>query len=136
MAGKGCYERVSDVVGLSSACVQVHMHACACTHVYACDVVGIRVSGVHSGWECWYGWVSRIWECWGASVVPVLGMVNGWSAMVVPGLGMRKGWSAMVVLILPDRGVWNRGKLLELIPCQKFSSFSETLPMQHNSYGK
>ena len=39
-------------------------------------------------------------------------------------------------LVLPDRGVRNRGKLLELIPCQKFSSFSETLPMQHNSYDK
>ena len=34
-AGKGCYERVSDVFGLSSMCVQVRMHACACTHAYA-----------------------------------------------------------------------------------------------------
>ena len=58
----------------------------------------------------------------------------GWSAGVVPVWGMREGWVAVVVLILPDRGVWKRGKLLELIPCQKFSSFSETLPMQHNSY--
>ena len=50
--------------------------------------------------------------------------------------GMREGGKADGELILPDRGFLRRGKLLELIPSQKFSSFSETLPMQHNSYDK
>ena len=107
-AGNSCYAWVWAVFVLSSVCVCMHVRVRMCLRAWACDVVGMIVSGM---------WCSR----------DRLG-IRVW--------GTGEGWVALVVLVLPDREVWNRGKLLELIPCQKFSSFSETLPMQHNSYGK